>query len=163
MSKPAIHARSSAKKFGGVPEDYLPIHNWFDSSKSAIGDNRHRVVTHSSFGIFLAEKTFGMNMKKLNDLKTKYNLPDEAVKDIMAWKDDCINNGTEMINSDGKAVQVRDIGEQHVVEDFAGKFIPSLQDYIACMPLEDWMQNGRGYPASFQVIQQSKLKRAMHE
>ena len=24
--KPLVHARSSARKFGGIPEDYLPIH-----------------------------------------------------------------------------------------------------------------------------------------
>jgi hypothetical protein len=28
MAHPLKHAESSAKKFGGKPEDYLPIHNW---------------------------------------------------------------------------------------------------------------------------------------
>ena len=27
------HAVSSARKWGGVPEDYLAIHTWFDKSK----------------------------------------------------------------------------------------------------------------------------------
>ncbi len=30
MSKPYIHALSSAKKFGGKPEDYLEIHQLMD-------------------------------------------------------------------------------------------------------------------------------------
>ncbi len=30
MAKPWIHAVSSAKKFGGVPEDYFDIHNLMD-------------------------------------------------------------------------------------------------------------------------------------
>jgi len=30
MAHPILHSKSSAKKFGGKPEDYLHIHNWFD-------------------------------------------------------------------------------------------------------------------------------------
>ena len=33
--KPFIHARSSAAKFGGKPEDYLPVHDLMASSKAA--------------------------------------------------------------------------------------------------------------------------------
>ena len=57
--KPFIHARSSAAKFGGKPEDYLPIHDFMDSSKAALADVRHRAVFHSAFGIFIVEKVFG--------------------------------------------------------------------------------------------------------
>ena len=46
--KPIIHAESSARKFGGQPEDYLEIHNFMDSSKSVIADNRHRALTHNT-------------------------------------------------------------------------------------------------------------------
>ncbi len=162
MSKPAVHARSSAKRYGGVPEDYLDLHSIMDESKGAVGDNRHRVVTHSAFGIFLMEKMFGMNMKKLNQLKAKYNLPDEAVADIIEWKRDCIHSGTSIINSDGKSVEVRDIAEQHVVEDFGGRFIPTLQDYVEGMPCADWMQ-GRGTPPSYKNIKGDKLERKMRE
>ena len=28
MAQPIKHAESSARKFGGKPEDYLPLHNW---------------------------------------------------------------------------------------------------------------------------------------
>jgi hypothetical protein len=34
MAHPLRHAESSARKFGGKPEDYLAIHNWFDESKA---------------------------------------------------------------------------------------------------------------------------------
>jgi hypothetical protein len=34
MAHPLKHAESSARKFGGKPEGYLPIHNWFDESKA---------------------------------------------------------------------------------------------------------------------------------
>ena len=51
--KPYIHAVSSAKKFGGVWNDYIEIHNFMDSSKGHIADNRHRALLHNSFTIQL--------------------------------------------------------------------------------------------------------------
>jgi hypothetical protein len=56
---PWHHAQTSAKKFGGKPEDYLAIHHWFDETKSAIADARHRALRHHAFGIFECEKLFG--------------------------------------------------------------------------------------------------------
>lgn len=53
------HAVISAKKHGGVPEEYLPIHDFIDSSKATIADVRHRAMLHNAFGIFLCEKLFG--------------------------------------------------------------------------------------------------------
>lgn len=57
--KPLIHARASASRYGGKLEDYLPIHNFMDSSKASLPDVRHRAVLHSSFGIFVTETVFG--------------------------------------------------------------------------------------------------------
>jgi len=59
MSNPLVHAERSARKWGGSPDLYLPIHRWFDSSKAVIPDNRHRMLLHHSFGILLAEQVFG--------------------------------------------------------------------------------------------------------
>ena len=68
MSKPWIHALSSSRKYGGKPEDYIEIHNLMDSSKSCMGDNRHRTTRFTgqcldqilNLRVFL---TRGMNMK----------------------------------------------------------------------------------------------------
>lgn len=57
--------------------------------------------------------------------------------------------GVTIINSDGRHVSVRDIGEQHVLEDFGGKFIPSAQDYLAEMEFQGWMLKGSGNPPSY--------------
>ena len=57
--KPVVHARLSAKKYGGVPEDYIAIHDFLDSTKAALPDIRHRAILHSSFGIFIVERVFG--------------------------------------------------------------------------------------------------------
>ena len=53
------HAKSSVHKWGGSLEDYFPIHDFIDSTKSAMPDVRHRTLLHNSFGIFLVEKVFG--------------------------------------------------------------------------------------------------------
>lgn len=66
---PYHHALSSVKKFGGSVDDYLPIHNWFDASKSGFADSRHRAMRHHSEGIFWCEETFGYTIKN-SDGKT---------------------------------------------------------------------------------------------
>ncbi len=60
MSKPYIHALSSVKHHGGVVSDYLPLHEFMDSSKATIADNRHRALTHNSWFILtIIPKVFG--------------------------------------------------------------------------------------------------------
>jgi hypothetical protein len=60
MAHPLFHAESSVRKYGGKPEDYLPIHNWFDESKAFMCDIRHRALRHHAEGIFLCERIFGI-------------------------------------------------------------------------------------------------------
>ncbi|MFO0876918.1 MAG: hypothetical protein U0840_06060 [Gemmataceae bacterium] len=110
MSKALIHARSSARRFGGQPEDYLPIHEKMDSTKSACAEVTHRCVFHSAFGIFLVEDIFGR----------------------------------VLTNSDGKEVFVRDVAEQHVLEDLG--FIPSLSDWLKEMTAKPWMPGAKTMP-----------------
>jgi Domain of unknown function (DUF6915) len=105
--KPFCHAKNSAKKFGGEPEEYMPIHEFMDSSKATIGDMRHRAILHSAFGIFVAERVFG----------------------------------SVMTNSEGRKVSVRDIAEDHVIEDLG--FIPSVENWLAHVKMEPWMRGDR--------------------
>ena len=53
------HAVIAAKKHGGNPHDYYELFDFIDSSKSALGDVRHRALLHSTFGIFVCERVFG--------------------------------------------------------------------------------------------------------
>jgi Domain of unknown function (DUF6915) len=101
--KPYLHAQASVRRYGGKVEDYLPIHDFMDLSKSAVADVRHRAVFHSAFGVFIVERVFG------------------AV----------------LTNSDDKAVCVRDVAEQHVLEDLGE--IPPLSKWLEAMPIEPWM------------------------
>lgn len=56
---PAHHALTSVKIWGGKPEDYQHIHDWFDATKELWADARHRALRHHSQGIFEAERVFG--------------------------------------------------------------------------------------------------------
>lgn len=160
MSKPFIHAQIQSKKFGGIPEDYIEINQFMDSSKAAVSDNRHRIFFHSAFGIFTVEKLFGHDYKKLQCLKEKYNLSDEALAEIEQYADHVRTNEVNCIkNNNGKLVSVRDVAENHVLVDYANKFIPTAQDFIEQMNYEPWMQNGNGYPPSYKKLKEAENKR----
>ncbi len=69
--------------------------------------------------------------------------------------------GVVITNSAGREVSVRDVGEQHVLEDFNNRFIPSAQDYLAEMEFQGWMLNGRsGVPPSYERLANRKEDRA---
>lgn len=59
MAHPNLHAKSSAKKYGGEPEEYIHIHEWFDETKAWLGNSMHRLYRHHSEGIFECEEKFG--------------------------------------------------------------------------------------------------------
>ena len=98
-----LHALTSAKKFGGSPEDYMKIHDFIDQTKAHVPDLRHRAILHNSFGIYLVEQVFGHTF----------------------------------VNSEGLAVQTRDVAEEHVLQDLG--FIPTLQDYLKHLPMLTWL------------------------
>lgn len=63
--------------------------------------------------------------------------------------------GYNIINSDGRSVDVVDIAMLHIAEDFRHKFIPTPQDYLQHMQVQPWMNNGVkpiGNEASEQVV-----------
>lgn len=71
--------------------------------------------------------------------------------------------GYSITNSDGKEVSVRDIGEQHVLEDFRGKFIPSGQDWLDAMEYQGWMNNGATERPKPGVIAKTQLQEALEK
>lgn len=79
--KPYIHSKVSAKKFGGLPEDYIDIHNFIDQTKMAMPDIRHRSVLHSAFGCYLVEQMFGI--KRTNSEGKDYSPRDVAEEHII--------------------------------------------------------------------------------
>ena len=79
--KPHLHSKSSARKFGGKPEDYLDIHQFMDSSQAHIADVRHRALFHNSFGCFLVEQLFGV--VRVNSDGKEYSTRDVAEQHII--------------------------------------------------------------------------------
>jgi hypothetical protein len=57
--------------------------------------------------------------------------------------------GVTITNSEGRKISVREIGEQHVLEDYRMRYIPSAQDYLQEIELKKWMISGAGAPPSF--------------
>ena len=144
MAKADIHAESSAKKFGGEAGDYLELHEFMDSSKAFLGDNRHRALFHSTAGIYYMQKIFGVDFKALGELMQKYSLPEGFITDFLALLAHNRAHGVHWMNSSGDKVHVRSVAEQHILEDFRNKFIPTLQDYLSNMKLLPWMDNAIG-------------------
>lgn len=81
MSKPYIHAQSSARKFGGVAADYQDIHDFMDSSKGQIADPRHRMMFHHAFGCFIVERVFGVT--RTNSAGKTYSPRDVAEQHVL--------------------------------------------------------------------------------
>lgn len=85
MAHAFYHAKSSARRFGGVLEDYLEIHQWLDSTKAHLADARHRLVLHNTWGIFLAEQIFGVTITRRSDSKevpTRTILEQHVLEDL---------------------------------------------------------------------------------
>lgn len=138
--KPYIHAKISAKKWGGEPEDYYEIHDFMDCSKGAFPTNAHRALTHN--GWFIKEV--------LERVKFTNSEPPIG------------NRFPNIKISTGKSVSVRDIGEQHIMDDFHNKFIPSAQDYLEHINFQDWMGGGNGHPSSYKNTIQKPTKGLLH-
>ena len=120
MSTSYIHAQASVRKWGGEPEDYVEIHEWLDNSKKSFGDVRHRALLHNTFGVWLAQDVFGRTIQ----VTTK--------------------------TGKTKHVAVREIAEQHIIEDLG--FIPSPGDYLENMEIKAWMGGRRN-----KVLSRGKL------
>ena len=86
MAHPWHHAERSARLFGGTPEDYIEIHNWFDESKAFVPDFRHRALRHHSEGIFMCERIFGVVIDNSDGKRVPVRLVGEQhVKDDLGW------------------------------------------------------------------------------
>jgi hypothetical protein len=142
MAKSDKHSESSAKRFGGKMSDYIEIHEFIDSSKAYLADNRHRTLFHSTAGIYYCQKMFGIDFDALKMLRLKYDLPETFIHDFLELTRLNRNQGVHILNSDNKKVHVRDIAEQHILEDFRFRFIPTPKDYLQNMKLLPWMDNG---------------------
>ncbi|MBD2019049.1 hypothetical protein H6F43_02460 [Leptolyngbya sp. FACHB-36] len=86
MTHSWYHSIRSADLFGGVPEDYLNIHNWFDETKAFLPDLRHRALRHHAEGIFLCEQVFGITIENTVRQKIPVRLiAEQHIQDDLGW------------------------------------------------------------------------------
>lgn len=119
MATSYVHAQASARKFGGVPEDFIKIHEFIDSSKASFGDVRHRAMFHNTIGPWLCQEMFG-HYVELTD-----------------------GSGNKLLDKNNRTrkAMVREIAESHIIEDLG--CIPSPGDWLNCMECKTWMGGKR--------------------
>jgi hypothetical protein len=86
MADPYHHAKSSVKKWGGVVEDYLPIHQWFDGTKQIMCDFRHRALRHHAEGIATCVELFGpvITISTGREVPTRW-IGEQHVQEDFGW------------------------------------------------------------------------------
>lgn len=67
MAHPWYHSLSHAKRFGGVANDYTALNCFVDQTKAFQADCRHRLLLHNAWGIFIAERRFGLLYTRASD------------------------------------------------------------------------------------------------
>jgi len=86
MADPYHHATSSVRNWGGKPEDYLKVHQWFDESKAHFLDPRHRALRHHAEGIALCIQILGPNVILENGTKIPVRwVGEQHVREDLGW------------------------------------------------------------------------------
>ena len=118
---PYKHAESSAKKFGGVPEDYIRIHDWFDETKQYTGDWTHRAMRHHAAGIQWAIEKFGHFIANSDARKIPVKLIAEQhvmedcgfIPTIQDWMKPALGNPQDwMLKVQKKSVSILQVTEE---------------------------------------------------
>lgn len=129
------HSKSSAKKWGGHPTQYIDIHEMIDGSKRIVGDVRHRSMYHHTEGVWLCQRIFGRTIT----VGGRYPVPVEA--DFLseeAAMEPSASHTLEVVDYGPlREIPVRLIAELHIIQDLG--WIPSPSDYIKNMELKQWM------------------------
>lgn len=152
MANPWHHAVSSSRKWGGAPDDYLAVHEWFDETKAWMPDFRHRALRHHSEGIFECMEAFGSTVVLSTCGSCGKARSEHEERVCEGHPDDGQFNGPmgETFYCDGsceghifkeKMIPVRWIGEQHVQEDLG--HIPTAADWLRRLQAEPWMNRSR--------------------
>lgn len=80
-----FHAVSASRKWGGTPQDFLPIEEFIDSSKQVIGDVRHRSVYHHTLGVYLCQRIFGDTLQVGRKLIPVRLIAEQHILEDLGW------------------------------------------------------------------------------
>lgn len=131
IANPYHHALSSVKKWGGMVEDYIELHTWFDQSKEHLAAPQHRALRHHTQGIFESEHYFGRTIP----LSTCAKCGIRKDEHVTPWRGSPVP--VECTEFKAKQIPTRWIGEQHVIEDLG--FIPTVADWFEHIEMQPWM------------------------
>jgi hypothetical protein len=118
--KPLIHALSSAKRFGGHFIDHLPVHEFMDSSKAILSDNRHRALLHNDWGVATAIKAFGEGAGKLAEQHCQEDL--RFIPTLQDWHEH-VDQSKARMRTRGNASRDIDGGVLRTALEFAGAYV----------------------------------------
>lgn len=126
------HAKASAKKWGGNPDQYIDIHEFIDGSKRIVGDVRHRSMYHHTEGVWLCQRIFGRTIT----VGGRY--PIHAEPNLLDEREPTTSPTIGVVDYGPlREIPVRLIAELHIIQDLG--WIPSPSDYIKNMELKQWM------------------------
>jgi hypothetical protein len=116
---PYMHAVSSVKKFGGVPDNYIEIHEWFDCTKQYTGDYTHRAMRHHAAGIQWCIEKFGHAIRVKTKLVPVKLIAEQHVMEdcgfiptIQDWMQPIKENPKDwMLKVQKKTTQVMEVSE----------------------------------------------------
>lgn len=67
MAHAYYHALESVASFGGVADDYMPLHDLLDHTQQHIGNFSYRLFLHNTWGIYFIEKLVGEMFTRPSD------------------------------------------------------------------------------------------------
>jgi len=132
---PYLHAKSSARKWAGVPEDYIALHQFFDETKQFTGDWTHRALRHHAQGIEESIKVFGHTITNSlgQKIPTKVLAEQHVMEDcgfiptIQDWLKPLVKHPEpRMLNVQTKTTT------RLTVEDTVKNFIDKIEEPTAC-------------------------------
>ena len=137
---PYKHSVSSARKFGGKPEDYFELHSWFDESKIHYPNFTHRALRHHTLGILECEQIFGICIPNSEgkNIPTRLLAEQHILEDcgripvLKDWfrhftgKEKWMSDPEKLSSEENSQKQTRDLWVEAVIQD---KTEESLEDF----------------------------------
>jgi hypothetical protein len=79
------HCLQSCERFGGLPDDYLPLHQFINSARTVLPDEVSRCILHNAWGIDIAVRCIGATFRRSSDhvrLSTREVAESHVLRDL---------------------------------------------------------------------------------
>jgi hypothetical protein len=136
---PLHHAKSSAKRLGGEPEDYLAIHSWMDESKSAFCSPMHRAYRHHLDILPDLVDVFGTHLPNHPSITMASVLRDHLMEDCKGTTPS-LRDWMMALKPQRWMVKNKHMSTQLIAEAIATRFGGEAQEYMAIC---EYMDEGK--------------------